>query len=281
MTQAASNLHLTQSGISQHIRSLEGELGFALFERVNKKLFPTAKASELYLRGKKGVVEIENAVSEIQRKEESPRGTVRIGLPVEFGNNVVIPELSKLGVKNPEVDFMITLDFATTLSGMVLRGELDFALIDRFDVDPTLKIETVASETLLLCGTKSYIKKFGPIKYTTGYLTQLDYVDYKPGEPIVRSWFRHHIHRHNLHIRVRAYIFDVQGIARFIRSGLGVGVLPDNAVARLEKEGVELHVFEGKRAPLKNDICLIYLPLKDRSLAQKLVMDALRGLRLK
>src|SRR4051812_31662460 len=114
MTQAASQLHLTQSGISQHIRSLEEELGFDLFERVGKKLFPTAKAVELYTRGKKGVTEIEAALGDIQRKEEFPRGTVKIGLPVEFGNNVVIPELSKLGAKNPDVDFDITLDFATT-----------------------------------------------------------------------------------------------------------------------------------------------------------------------
>jgi DNA-binding transcriptional LysR family regulator len=278
MTQAATQLHLTQSGISQHIRGLEEELGIALFERVGKKLFPTAKASELYNRGKKSVIEIEAALSEIQRKEESPRGLVRLGLPVEFGNNVVIPELSKLGAKNPEVDFEIALDFATTLSGMVLRGELDFALIDRFDVDPSLKVETVASETLVLCGLKSYVKKFGPVKYTTGYFSQLHYVDYKAGEPIVRSWFRHHLHRHNIDIRVRAHIFDVQGIAKFIRSGVGVGILPDYVVSKLENEGTDLHIFEGKRAPLKNDMCLIYLPLKDRALAQKAVMDCLRTL---
>jgi len=278
MTLAASHLHLTQSGISQHIRSLEEELGFALFERVNKKLFPTAKGTELYNRGKRGVTEIENALNEIQRTEESPRGVVKLGLPVEFGNNVVIPELSKLGLKYPDVDYDITLDFATVLSGMVLRGELDCALIDRFDVDPSLKVETVASETLVLCGLKAYVKKFGPVKHTTGYFAQLHYVDYRAGEPIVRSWFRHHIHRHNMHIRVRAHVYDVQGISKFIRNGLGVGVLPDHVVSKLEKEGVDLYVYEGKRAPLKNDMCLIYLPLKDRALAQRMVMDCLRGL---
>lgn len=278
MTQAASLLHLTQSGISQHIRALEEELGFTLFERVNKKLFPTSKASELYARGKKAVIEIESAVSDIQHKEEFPRGTVRIGLPVEFGTNVVVPELSKLGLKYPEIDYVITLDFATILSGMVVRGELDLAMIDRFGVDHSLKVETVASETLVLCGLKSYVKKFGPVKYNTAYFSQMHYVDYKAGEPIVRSWFRHHIHRHNIGIRVRAHIFDVQGIAKFIRSGLGIGVLPDYVVSKLEREGVELHVFEGKRAPLKNEMCLTYLPLKDRPLAQRVVMDCLRGL---
>jgi len=274
MSDAAAKLHLTQSGVSQHIKALEGELGFPLFERVNKKLFPTHNASLLYTRGKRGVMEVEQALLEVRKGNEVAEGVVRVGLPVEFGNNVIIPGLSKIGLKHPGIDFEITLDFATVLSGMVLRGELHFALIDRFRVDPSLKIEPVADETLLLCGLKSYVRKFGPVKINKAYFSRLEYVAYKEGEPIVRSWFRHHLHRHNIEIRVRARVFDVQGIARFIREGLGVGVLPHPVVERLQREGVDLHVFEGKRAPLKNEICMISLPLKDRPLAQKLVMKA-------
>jgi DNA-binding transcriptional LysR family regulator len=279
MTQAAAALHLTQSGVSQHVKALEEELGFPLFERVGKKLFPTAHATTLYRKGRRGLAEIEAAVREVRRHEEQAEGVVRVGLPVEYGNHVVIPELSRLGRKYPDLDFDITLDFATVLSAMVLRGELDFALIDHFRVDPALRGESVGAETLLLCGLKSYVKGFGPVKHNSAYYSRLHYVDYKSGEPIVRSWFRHHLRRHNLEIRVRAHVFDVQGIARFIREGLGVGVLPHLVVDRLRGEGVELHVFEGRRAPLQNEIRLIHLPLQDRPLAQRVVMDCVRGLK--
>ncbi len=276
MSAAASKLHLTQSGISQHIKALEADLGFPLFERVNKKLYPTANASLLYARGRKSLSEIELAVREVSKGKEVAEGLVRVGLPVEFGNNLVIPGLSRIGLRNPGISYDITLDFATVLSGMVLRGELDFALIDQFRVDRALKLEPVAQETFLLCGLRSYVKKFGAPKNTSAYFSQLDYVAYKEGEPILRSWFRHHIHRHNLELRVRARVFDVQGITRFIREGLGIGVLPELVVERLRAEGVDLHVFEGKRAPLRNQILMISLPLKDRPLAQRLVMDAVR-----
>ncbi len=109
----------------------------------------------------------------------------------------------------------------------------------------------------------------------------MDYVDYKIGEPIVRNWFRHHLHRANIHIRVRAHVFDVQGVSKFITNGLGLGVLPDNTVDKLLKEGVDLHIYDGKLAPLKNEICLTYLPLKDRPLAQTVIMDRLRALQKK
>ena len=276
MTLAADSLHLTQSGVSQHIKSLEEDLGFALFERVNKKLFPTAKATALYARGKKGVVEIESALQEVRRVEETPRGLVRIGLPIEFGNNLVLPELSKLGQNYPELSFHITLDFATVLSGMVLRGDLDMAMIDRFKVDPALKLETVASEHLLLCGLKSYVKGFGPVKHSTGYFSSFHYVDYAAGEPLLRSWFKHHLGRHGMNLNMRAHLFDVQGISKLILTGLGLGILPDFLVTKLRSEGFDLHVFEGKKAPLRNEICLVYLPLKDRPPGQRAVMDCLR-----
>lgn len=276
MSEAAAKLHLTQSGVSQHIKALEEELGFSLFLRANKKLFPTAHAALLYKRGRRGLAEIEQAVRDVKKGAEVVEGLVRVGLPVEFGNNVVIPGLSKIGLQHPGVNFDITLDFATVLSGMVLRGELDFALIDQFRVDRSLKLEPVAHEVFLLCGLKSYVKKFGPVKLNSAYFSRLDYVEYKEGEPFLRSWFRHHLHRHNIELRVRAHVFDVQGISRFIQEGLGVGVLPHLVVERLQAKGVDLHVFESKRAPLKNQICMIHLPLKDRPPAQKLVMEAVR-----
>jgi DNA-binding transcriptional LysR family regulator len=276
MTAAAAVLHLTQSGVSQHIKALEAELGFPLFERVGKKLFPTAKATQLYRRGRKGLAEIEMAVREVGHLEERAEGLVRVGMPVEYGTSHAIPELARLGKKYPGLDFDITLDFATTLSAMVLRGELDFALIDHFRVDPSLKMETVGEEHLLLCALKSYVKGFGPVKNHSSYFSQLHYVDYQKGEPIVRSWFRHHLGRHNLEIRVRGRVFDVQGISRFICEGLGAGVLPQAVVERLKAEGVDLHVFEGKKAPLKNEICLIQLPLKERPLHLKLALECVR-----
>lgn len=47
MTIAAEELHLTQSGVSQHIRSLEESLDIRLFDRIKHKLVPTGEARQL------------------------------------------------------------------------------------------------------------------------------------------------------------------------------------------------------------------------------------------
>lgn len=45
---AASELALSQPAISNALKSMEARAGFALFERVNNRLFPTAEAMTLY-----------------------------------------------------------------------------------------------------------------------------------------------------------------------------------------------------------------------------------------
>lgn len=279
MTEAAADLHLTQSGVSQHIKALEDDLGFPLFERVGRTLLPTPDATEIFERGRKGFSEVVAALSGARANSPTIKGTVRIGLPVEFGNNLVIPELAKLGQKYPDLNFAITLDFATVLSPMVMKGELHMAMIDGFRVDPALRIEAIAEESFVLCGLKSYVKKFGPHKHSTAYYSKLDYVDYREGEPIIRNWFRHHLRRQNIDLNVRARVFDVQGVAKFILSGLGVGVLPDHVVNKLIAQGHELTAFEENRRPLKNEICLIQLPVRNRTEAERVVIDCLRQLK--
>ncbi len=44
MTKAAEELHLTQSGVSQHMKSLEEAVGVKLFDRVRQSLIPSKAA---------------------------------------------------------------------------------------------------------------------------------------------------------------------------------------------------------------------------------------------
>ena len=48
MTQAAKQLHLTHSGVSQQIKALEEALDITLFDRINRRIIPTSEAEILY-----------------------------------------------------------------------------------------------------------------------------------------------------------------------------------------------------------------------------------------
>ncbi len=259
MTDAALELHLTQSGVSQHIKALELEIKMPLFTRLGRRLIPTPAAAAIYPDIKNAFVSVSERLQKLSGKQVEPEGIVRIGMPIEFGNNVIVPKLSRIGQKYRKLTFEITLDYASTVSRQLTAAELDFAYVDESPLDRRIHYEAVASENLLLCASKAYAAKHPRVSYTQSYFEGLDYIEYTGTEPILRRWMLHHLKRRNLQLNVRAHIMDVQGVAKFIASGLGVGVLPDHVVERQSKEGVELHVYEGRAKALRNEIRLVRL----------------------
>jgi DNA-binding transcriptional LysR family regulator len=111
MTAAARELHLTQSGVSQHIRAFEDMLGAKLFDRINQRVVPTASASVLYENCKKSLAGLEEAFAELQAEKNQLAGRVHIGMPTEFGYNIVIPTVARFAEKYPAVRFHFRLGY--------------------------------------------------------------------------------------------------------------------------------------------------------------------------
>lgn len=265
MTQAAKELHLTQSGVSQHIRTLEDMLGVPLFDRIKQRLIPTDSAKTFFEHCSRGLREIEQGVVELQGNETQLSGTVQIGMPIEFGNNVVMPLLASFLAAHPGVKVKIRLDFASAMNEALLKGDLDFAFIDDFRMDRSVSTERVFDEILELCGRADQVTAKQAASTDRAWFEKLGYVEYQENEPILRMWFAHHLGGRPLRLDVRAFVMDVQGMARLILHGAGIGVLPGYLVDRLEREGAKLQRFKGSGQPLKNKIQLAWLT--DRTLS--------------
>lgn len=277
MTLAARELHLTQSGVSQHMRSLEDSLEMRLFDRINQKLVPTASATALFESCSKGLSTIEASLAALRGEKGKLSGTVRIGMPIEFGNNIVLPELAKFGEKHPEVRFALRYGFATEMNQGLMDGDLDFAFVDEFALDRSIRARKVYDEGLELCASPALLKARGikRVAEKREVFESLDYVDYQSDEPVLRRWFHHHMKTRALRLNVRATVMDVQGVARLILRGMGCGVLPGHLAEKLQKEGAGLHVFKGCGKPLKNGISFADLPGRTLAPAATAAREAL------
>ena len=276
ITEAAKALHLTQPGVSQHIRSLEDSLGIPLFDRIGRKVVPTAGAHELFRHTRTGLNTIESALEAIRPGAKLLAGTVRIGIPNEFGNNVILPVLSGLCRKHPLLRFDLRLGLAPELTPLLEADTLDFALVDDFRMGPFIITEKIYDEVLELCAKESWLKRFGPVKATASYFESLEYVDFEENEPVLRMWFKHHFGTARLDLNVRTTVMDVQSVARLILSGVGAGVLPGHLSTKLVQEGTKLYRFKGRSAPLKNSISLASLRGRSHSHATLEAMSAIR-----
>ena len=83
-TQTSKILGMTQSGVSQHMASLEEVLKATLFERIGKKVFPTPVADQLYAYSGVYFDHMENFISKVQSGENAIAGQVSMGAPGSF-----------------------------------------------------------------------------------------------------------------------------------------------------------------------------------------------------
>jgi DNA-binding transcriptional LysR family regulator len=269
MTEASKELHLTQSGVSQHMKTLEDVLGLRLFDRVKQRLIPTRAATILFKSSTDALYSIEGALAELKGGKLNLSGTVALGMPIEFGNNLVMPLLSEFCSKYPSVRFVIKYGFATEMNDGLLKGDLDFAFVDSFNLDSRITIEKVYDEVLHLCCSTSTFEGFqkkASLKDGKKFFEALEYVDYQPGEPVLRLWFNHHIGTRHVNVNVRATVMDVQGVSRLIQTGGYAGVLPGHLIEKLKKAP---YIFKGSGKPLKNAISIAYLKERTQSPASQ------------
>lgn len=130
-TAAARREGATQSGISQHLKQLESELGVALLERNRRDVEPTL-AGKLYYR------ECVEVLKRLEAAQQSVavhhvRGAIRVGLMPTFTRSVLAPALDKFLKSAPGSEISVTEAYSGVLTDMILEGDLDFAVVPAFE----------------------------------------------------------------------------------------------------------------------------------------------------
>ena len=267
MTVAAQELHLTQSGVSQHVKALEDVLGVRLFDRVKQRLIPTKNADSLYKQSRKGLMEIEQALWKVTGKERAMEGTVSVGIPREFGHDVVLPLLCKLQKKYPGINYRFQVGLAPVMSEQLLRGDLDLAIVDDFTMDRRILLDKIYDEGLELCISSSLIKR-GKAQ-DRKYFESLKYIAYDSGESLLRTWFGQNLCNRNLKLEVNTYVQDAYCVSQLILGGMGAGVLPSSLYQKLLKDGHPIHAFKGSGKMVREGISIAWI--KERSFSPAVV----------
>ena len=275
MTKAAEELHMTQSGVSQNIKNLEDFLGVRLFDRIKQRPVPTHQANYLFETLSKNLYDIDRVLIDLKGGSGHLSGLIHIGIPVDFGNNIILPMLAQLGIEHPHVSFSIKYGHASEMNELLLLGKIDFAFVDNYGLDKIIKTEKVQDELLSMCCSKSYLQQIGEIGHDRKFFESLDYIDYVEEGALTKMWLETQMKIKNPNIKIRASLMNVQGVSRLIAEGLGVGVLPLHVVARIKKYGHDLYQFEENGAPMTNSISVAYIENRSKGPSQELIIQSI------
>lgn len=104
-SEAARELHVTHSAVSQRIRQLEQDLGLTLFERQGNRMVPTSSGLRLQAGVKGAFSELGAALGSLQRRRADAEITVSL-LPV-MAARWLVPRLPRFKSRFPRIDLHI------------------------------------------------------------------------------------------------------------------------------------------------------------------------------
>lgn len=108
MTLAASDLALTQSAVSRHIRALEEQLSTPLFIREHRSIHFTHAGLRLFEKSDHAIQQLQDAVGELSLDE--PSQPVVITASIGFAGLWLLPKLGQFQTEHPDINIRIAAD---------------------------------------------------------------------------------------------------------------------------------------------------------------------------
>jgi LysR family transcriptional regulator, regulator for metE and metH len=129
VTQAAEQLHLTQSAISHQLRGIEDRLGTPLFLRVGKRMVLTAAGTRVLTTAHRVIDDIETAEDEVRRLAGTDAGLLRVCAQCNTGYHWLPPLVDVFRRTHPAVDVTLAVEWTMQPIEALLEGRLDVAIV--------------------------------------------------------------------------------------------------------------------------------------------------------
>ncbi|MBD2435096.1 MULTISPECIES: LysR family transcriptional regulator [Fischerella] len=159
-SEAARQLELAVSSVTRQVNSLETMLNTQLLNRSTRSITLTPQGRNYYNRAVRILQDVEEANLCVMEREDTPRGLLKVGMPVAFGRLHIAPIISTFLTQYAEVK--LDLRLSDGLSNLV-EEELDIVIrignLDRSH--PNLIVRKLASHSRVVCASPNYFQQHG------------------------------------------------------------------------------------------------------------------------
>lgn len=153
---AGRALGVSASAVGKRVARLEERLGVRLFHRSTRSITLTAEGALFLARSRRVLAEIEAAEQELSQSAGSPRGKLRVSLPLV--SSLVLPLLADFMREYPEVE--LDLDFSDRLVDVIEEG-FDAVVRTGELADSRLSVRRLGQFSQLLVASPDYLARRG------------------------------------------------------------------------------------------------------------------------
>lgn len=249
LTKAARLLNRSLQAVSRSLAALEQDVGVQLVHRSTRHCALSEAGETFFLRVKPAVAEIGEARLEVADRRTAPSGLLRVGAPILFGPDFLVPVIAQYMQAYPqvEVDLQLTDSF-TDLSSAGLDLVVRIADLP----DSGLQGRRLGTLRRVVFGARSYFEQHGRPSHPSElrqHACIVRTVDQHPGQWV----FRIDGKRRAVGVRGPFRTNTMAAIYRAVSAGLGIGYSPLWQIKHLLDAGqVEtiLEDFEPKPVPI-------------------------------
>lgn len=144
---AARALSISQSSVTEAIRTLEDDLGVILFDRQARGLLITHKGSAFLRHARQILADVATARTAFRDEAETATGRLSLGVTSLVAGYVLSDILSRFRRAFPQVDLNVIEDNGDYLQHLLIGGELDVAVLLTSSVKDRMALQV---ETLLV-----------------------------------------------------------------------------------------------------------------------------------
>jgi len=239
---AALRIPISQPALTVAMQKLEADLKVSLFERIGRKLQPTAEGYHFYKHARALLAQAETAKADMTSLKSLNKAEIKIAAPITIASYVLADPVASFMEAHPGVRISFSQMGGPEVESALLQGAIDIGVLSR----PPRAAEVVAHK-LYDKELRAFVRPEHPLA-TRSHVTWPELFGYRL-VTLPKSYVLYqNLIQHAAHHRVSADIIlesdVVQLLASTIRKSDAVGLLLDS-VEDQEKGLISLPIMEG------------------------------------
>ena len=228
-SRSASLNNITQSAVSQQLRSIELRLRVPLLERTSKQFALTREGQLLYEASRDIIAHYQRFQHQLEEMRNIISGTIRLVAVPSLGIHELPPYIKGFLKNFPLVKVQVDYRRANEVYESVADGEADVGLVAFPSTRKGLKVETFKKDTLqVICAPGHPLIKKGTIQLSD--LSNCKIVSLAPDMP-TRQGLDRILAGRGLKFQPKMDFDNVETLKHAVEIDAGVAFLPHSAVA--------------------------------------------------
>ncbi len=217
---ASRELGMPKSTVSRKVSELEERLGARLLQRTTRTLSLTDVGRTYYQHAARVVAEVEEAERAVTQMQETPRGLLRVTIPLNFG--VLGPIVAAFMGRYPEVQLeLVGLDRVVDL----VEEGFDVAIRAGALRDSSLVARSIGTLKSFVVASPTFLRRHGTPKNPED-LQRFDCVVFGAGSDRTSWTLSRDGKTTTVEVKPRLIVNDFEFLDEAARTGLGIAVLP-------------------------------------------------------